>query len=70
MTPSHSSHIAQRVAAEQLAWWRLRGITAHQACEMLGVKPDHHWSRVEEVLCKRWRQARTAIMIRQYRDAI
>lgn len=45
------------MAFEHAAWWRLRGLTAAEACDALGIAHDCHWDRVEQALRRRWREA-------------
>lgn len=66
ISPSHSpDHESSAVAFEQAAWWRLQGLTAAEAAEILGLSRKSSWIVVESALRRRWREC---IQIKENRD--
>jgi hypothetical protein len=64
LTPSPERESAS-VAFEQAAWWRLRGLTAAEACDALGIAHRCSWEAVEAAIRRRWREA---VQIKANRD--
>lgn len=65
MTIPNDAQIAQRVAAEQLAWWRRNGVSAREASAGVGMCPTDDWARVERWIERAWRGAVEIIVDRE-----